>query len=81
MTRLPSGLASSGQELGLGLRPVANDPSAHLAISRPHFREAVVGHVVALDAERVLNDLRCPVAVVAVDCLFEKIGHGYASHF
>ena len=43
-----------GQVLTLGLQPVADDPSAHLAISGPF---------------------------IAVDRLFEKIGHGYASHF
>jgi len=62
------------------LQPVANDAGALLAISGPLFREAVVSHVVALDAERVPNDLGGEVAVVAVDRLLDKVGHGYASH-
>ena len=44
-------------------------------IGRPFLREAVVDHVIALDAERVLNDPGGVVAVVAVDSLVEKIGH------
>jgi len=65
----------SGQELGLLLQPFADDPSTHLEISRPRLREAVVGHVIALDAERVLDHLGGAVAVIAIDGFFEKIGH------
>ena len=43
----------------------ANDASAHPAIGRPTLREGVVHHVVALDAERFLDDLGDAVAVAA----------------
>jgi hypothetical protein len=48
---------------------------ALLAISWPLLREAVVGHVVALDAERIPDDLGGAVAVIAVDRLPDKVGH------
>ena len=43
------------------------------AIGRPGLREAIVGDVVRFDAERLLNDLGGPVAIVGVDRLFEKV--------
>jgi len=61
--------------VGLGLEPITDDASAHLAIFWPLFREAVVGNVVALDAERVPNDLGGEVAVVAVDRLLDEVSH------
>jgi hypothetical protein len=49
-------------------------------IGRPVFREAVVHHVVALDAERVLDELGGAVTIVAVDRLLEEVwSWGYAS--
>jgi hypothetical protein len=41
----------------------------------PCRREAVVDHVIALDAGRVLNDPGRSVRIVAVDRLLEKIAH------
>jgi hypothetical protein len=38
-----------------------------------------VDHVIALDAQRVLNDLGGAVVVIALDRLLDKIGCGYAS--
>ena len=45
------------REARLGLQPLADDASAPLAIGRPSLGKDVGGDVVALDAERVLNDL------------------------
>ena len=56
----------SKQLAGLGLEPVTDDLCTLLTIIRPFLREAVVHHVVALDANRVLNDPRRAVAVVTV---------------
>jgi hypothetical protein len=56
------------------LQPSADDGSALLVVGRPGLREAVVDNVVALDAERVLNDLGGAVGVVAVNRLFDQIG-------
>ena len=64
---------SSDQIARLGLQPVADDAGALLAISRPLLREAVVGHVVILDAERVPDNLGGPVAVIAVDRLLALV--------
>ena len=69
------GLMSLGQELSLGLQPLAEDPSAHLTTTGPYLWEAIAGHVVALNAERVLDDADSAVAVTAVNRLLEKIGH------
>jgi len=60
----------------LGLQPLADDGGALLAICGPYLWEGVVHHVVAFDAERVLDDLGGAVAVVAGDGLFEQVGHG-----
>jgi hypothetical protein len=49
--------------------------SALLVISGPLLREAVVGNVVAIDAECVSDNLGGEVAVVAVDRLLDKVGH------
>jgi hypothetical protein len=46
---------------------------------RARFGKAAVGDVVRIDAERVLDDLGGAVAVVAADCLFEKVGPGVYS--
>jgi hypothetical protein len=43
-----------------------------LAVGRPFLRETVVHYVVGFDAERVLDELGCAVAVVAVDGSLEK---------
>jgi hypothetical protein len=59
----------------LGRQPFANDASAALAIVRPTLREAIVDDVVALDAERVVDDPGGAVAIVAVDRLLENVGH------
>ena len=52
---------------------------ALLAVSWPLFRETVVGHIVALNAECVPNNLGCEIAVVAVDRLLKKIGRLWAA--
>jgi hypothetical protein len=39
------------------------------------FREAIIGDLIAFDAEDVLNDLGRPVGIVAVDRPFENVGH------
>ena len=39
-----------------------------LTVVRPCFREAVIGNIIALDAERVLDDLGGMIGVVGVDC-------------
>jgi hypothetical protein len=63
----PSGGGRSrGQITRLGRQPFANDASAELAIVRPSLREAMVDDVVALDAERVLDDPGGAISVVAV---------------
>jgi hypothetical protein len=41
----------------------------------PRFWEAVVGDVITLYAERVLDDLGGAVAVVAVDHLLQNVSH------
>ena len=64
-----------GEVTSLGLQPLADDTGALLAVGRPRFRETVVSYVVALDAERVLNNLGGAVAVIAVDSLFKQVGH------
>jgi hypothetical protein len=74
-----TGLSCSlGQVARFRLKPFADDGSAPFAIRWPFLGEAVVRHVVGFDAERVLDDLGCKLAVVTADCLFEKIGHVYA---
>jgi hypothetical protein len=62
--------------MGLSLQPLTDDTGALFAIGRPALREGVVHHVIALDAERVLDDLGGLVAVVAGDGLLEQISHG-----
>ncbi len=42
----------------LRLQPLTVDAGTLLAIDRPRLRETVVHDIVALDAERVLNDRR-----------------------
>ena len=74
-----SGDLPLGQRLRLSLQPTADDASAHLAIGRPVLREGVVQDVVGFDAERVLDDLRGLVTVIAVDSSLKKVRHGYAS--
>jgi len=69
----------SAKEASLRLQPFTDDVSTLLAISWPFLREAVVGDVVALDAERVPDNLGCAVAVIAVDCLLKKVRLGYTS--
>jgi hypothetical protein len=64
-----SGALSRGLIPRLGLQPLADVPGALLTIGWPFLRKAVVNHVIALDAERVLNDPGGAVAVVAVDRL------------
>ena len=54
------------------MQPITDDTGAQLVIGWPLFREAVVGHVVAFDAECVPNNLGGVVAVVAVDRLFKE---------
>jgi hypothetical protein len=53
--------------------PLANDGGALVAVGRPILREAVVDYVVALNAERVLDDLCGLIAVVGADRLFEQV--------
>ena len=65
---------ASGKKARLSLQPFADDPGALLAVARPRLREDVVGHVVALYAERFLNELGGMIAVIAVDCLLEEVG-------
>jgi hypothetical protein len=74
--RRAAGTLSRGQIPRLGLQPLADVTGTLLTIGWPFLREAVVDHVVALDAERVSNDPGRTVAVVAVDRLLEKIAHG-----
>jgi hypothetical protein len=51
----------------------ANNACSLFVILGPGFREAVVGDFVALYAEGVLDYPRSEIAVVAVDCSFEKV--------
>ena len=51
------------------------DASALLAIGRPSPGKDVVGNVVQLGAERVLNDLGGSIALVAVDGSFQQVTH------
>jgi hypothetical protein len=61
------------------MQPFTDDISALLAISWPFLREAVAGHVVAFDTERVPDDLGGAVAVVAIDCLLKRVRDEWAS--
>ena len=70
-----SGGLASGQETRFGLQPFADYASALLTIDRPCDGKDVVGDFVRLDAERVLNDLGSPIAVVGVDGLFQQVTH------
>ena len=72
--RAPARIALS-QELRFRLVPFADDRSPPFAIHWPFLGEAVVRNIVGFDTERVLDDLGRSLAVVAVDCLFQKIGH------
>ena len=65
--------AASGQVARLGLQPLADDASALLAIIWPAWREPIVDNIVAIDAERVLNDLGGQIAVVAADGSFQQV--------
>jgi hypothetical protein len=76
ITAAENGGRSRGQVAGFGLQPLADVPGAPLTIGRPFLREAIVDDIVPLDTERVLDDLGGAVAVVSVDRLCEKIGHG-----
>jgi hypothetical protein len=58
-----------------GLQPLADDTGAPLAICWPSLREAVVSDVVRFDAERLLDDLGCEIAVAAINRLFKKVSH------
>jgi len=62
------------------LQPIADDECALLVTSGPLLREAVVGHVIALNAECVPNNLGGEVAVVAVDRLLDDGSCAYSSH-
>ena len=55
---------SLGKKTGFGLQPFADDPGTLLTVARPSLREDVVDHVIALNAERGLNELGGGVAVV-----------------
>ena len=57
------------------LQPIADDESALFAISGPLFRETVVGHIVALNAECVPDNLGGKVAIVAVDRLLDEVSN------
>jgi hypothetical protein len=57
----------------LGLQPFPDDARTLLAVGRPGFRKDIVGDVVALDVERVLDDPSGAVAVISIDCLFEQV--------
>jgi hypothetical protein len=57
------------------VQPFADDLGALLTAVRPRLREDVVDNVIALNAERVLDDLGGSAAVIGVDCLFEKVGY------
>jgi hypothetical protein len=67
----------------MGLRRSAVGFYTHSLMMRARcsrgFREAVIGAIIALDAERGLNDLGGAIAVVVVDSLVEQIGHGVYS--
>jgi hypothetical protein len=69
-------LRSSGQKARLGLQPLADDGGARFAISGPDLWEGVVHDLIALDAERVLDDLGGAVTVVAADGLIEQLVMG-----
>jgi hypothetical protein len=60
------GVLSRREIAGLDSQPLADDARTPLAISRPSRREAIVDDVVALDAERVLDDPGGAISVVAV---------------
>jgi hypothetical protein len=62
---------SGSQQARLSLQPLADNTGAPLAIARPCFRKYVVSDVVALDVERVLNDLGSAIAIATVDRLFD----------
>jgi hypothetical protein len=59
-----------------GLEPLTDVPGALLMVRGPILREAIIDHVIAFDAERVLNDPGGLVCVIAVDRLREKIAYG-----
>jgi hypothetical protein len=46
-----------------------------LAIGRPRLWKHVVRHFIGFDAERISDQLGGIIAVIAVSCLFEKVGH------
>jgi hypothetical protein len=56
------GGARSRQKARFSLQPIADDAGTLLAIIWPRLWEDVVGYVVALDPERVLDDLGGMVA-------------------
>ena len=77
----PSMVAGSGdgtqsrQEARLGLQPLTDYAGTSFTIGRPSLRKDVIDDVIRFDAERVLNDLGGPFAVVAVDGSFQQVTH------
>jgi hypothetical protein len=65
------GVLSRREIAGLGLEPLSDVTGALLTVGWPSRREAVVHHVIALDAERVPDHLGRSVGVVAVDRLLQ----------
>jgi hypothetical protein len=64
---------SRGQIARLGLQPLADVPGALVAIGRLFLREAVVHHVIAFDAERILDNPGGAIGVITVDSFVENI--------
>jgi hypothetical protein len=56
----------SGQIPHFRSQPIADNPRPLLTILGPHLREAIVRHFIALDTQRVLDELCGPVTVVGV---------------
>jgi hypothetical protein len=63
------GFSQSRQMTRLGLQPVANNAGVLFSILWPSLGEGVIHHIIALDAERLLDDLGRAVAIVTVDAL------------
>jgi hypothetical protein len=55
------------------LPSAADSVGALLAVGRPGLGKHVIGHVVALDAERLSYDAGGGVAVIGIDGLFEQL--------
>ena len=77
--QMVGGIGHEAQIARFGFEPLVDVTGALLTVGRPGRREAVVGHIVALDAESLSNDLGGAVRIVAVDRLCQKIAHVYAS--